>query len=45
MPILAFGAGAPMGPIGAQASLADVAETIATKLGLPKGPHGTGWAA
>ncbi len=44
-PILAFGAGAPPGPIGARASLADIAETIAAKLGLPKGPHGTAWPA
>jgi phosphopentomutase len=43
VPILAFGAGAPAGPIGGRASLADVAETIAAKLGLPKGPHGTAW--
>ena len=40
VPILAFGAGAPAGPIGARASLADVAETIAAKLGLPRGPTG-----
>ena len=45
VPILAFGAGAPPGPIGARASLADVAETIAAKLGLPRGPHGRAWAA
>ncbi len=45
VPILAFGAGAPVGPIGARSSLADVAETIAAKLGLPPGPHGTAWAA
>jgi phosphopentomutase len=45
VPILAFGAGAPAGPIGARASLADVAETIAAKLGLPHGPHGAAWAA
>ena len=38
VPILAFGAGIPPGPIGARASLADVAETIALKLSLP---HGT----
>ena len=36
--------GAPAGPIGARASLADIAETIAAKLGLPKGPHGTALA-
>jgi len=45
VPILAFGAGAPAGPIGARSSLADVAETIARKLGLPKGTHGAAWAA
>jgi phosphopentomutase len=45
VPILAFGAGAPAGPIGPRSSLADIAETIAVKLGLPKGPHGEAWAA
>ena len=43
VPILAFGAGARPGPIGARASLADVGETIAVKLGLPRGPHGRAW--
>ena len=45
VPILAFGAGAPTGPIGARRTLADIAETIAAKLGLPKGPHGAAWPA
>jgi phosphopentomutase len=45
VPIVAFGAGAPAGPIGARASLADIAETIAAKLGLPNGPHGRAWVA
>jgi len=45
VPILAFGAGAPAGPIGARSSLADIAETIAAKLSLPKGPHGAAWPA
>jgi phosphopentomutase len=45
VPILAFGAGAPAGPIGARLSLADIAETIAAKLRLPKGSHGASWAA
>jgi phosphopentomutase len=45
VPIVAFGAGAPAGPIGARSSLADIAETIAAKLGLPKGPHGQAWSA
>lgn len=44
VPILAFGAGAAAGPIGGRATLADIAETIAAKLGLPKGPHGEAWA-
>jgi len=41
-PILAFGGVTP-GPIGARASLADIAETIAAKLGLPAGEHGRSW--
>jgi phosphopentomutase len=45
VPILAFGAGSPPGPIGARLSLADIGETIALKLGLPKGAHGAAWAA
>ena len=45
VPILAFGAHAPAGPIGARSSLADIAETIAAKLGLPKGSHGQAWPA
>ena len=45
VPILAFGGGAPVGPIGARSSLADVAETIAAKLGLPHGPRGRAWGA
>jgi phosphopentomutase len=45
VPIVAFGAGAPAGPIGGRASLADIAETFAAKLGLPKGPYGKAWAA
>ena len=45
VPILAFGAGAPPDPIGARGTLADIAETIAAKLGLPKGPHGSAWPA
>jgi phosphopentomutase len=43
VPIVAFGAGVAPGPIGARATLADIAETIAEKLGLPKGPHGSAW--
>ncbi len=45
VPIVAFGAGAPAGPIGRRATFADIAETIAQKLGLPKGACGTAWAA
>jgi len=45
VPILAFGGGAPAGPIGARATLADIAATVAFKLGLPAGPHGTSWLA
>ena len=45
VPILAFGAGAPAGPIGGRMSLADIGETLAAKLGLPKGRHGKAWAA
>ncbi len=43
-PILAFGAVAP-GPIGARSSLADIAETIAHRLGLAAGAHGKSWLA
>lgn len=42
-PILAFGGGAAPGPIGARASLADIAETVARKLGLPAGAYGRTW--
>ncbi len=45
VPILAFGSHAPAGPIGGRASLADIAETFAAKLGLPKGRCGKAWAA
>jgi phosphopentomutase len=45
VPIVAFGAGSAPGPIGARKTLADIAETIAEKLGLPRGAHGTAWPA
>jgi phosphopentomutase len=45
VPILALGGGISPGPIGGRSSLADVAETIAVKLGLPRGPHGAAWNA
>jgi phosphopentomutase len=41
-PILVLGDVTP-GPIGERASFADIAETIAAKLGLPKGAHGRSW--
>ena len=44
-PILAFGAGAAPGPIGRRATFADIAETLAAKLGLPRGAHGRAWVA
>jgi phosphopentomutase len=45
VPILAFGGGVTPGPIGARASLADIAETVAHKLGLPAGRSGRAWTA
>ena len=41
-PILALG-DVTAGPIGERASFADIAETVAAKLGLPAGPHGRSW--
>ena len=38
----AFG-GVKAGPIGERASFADIAETMARQLGLPKGPRGASW--
>jgi phosphopentomutase len=43
VPILAFGAGLANGPIGARASLSDIAETVAHYLGLPAGAKGKSW--
>ena len=43
VPILAFGGGAAPGPIGARTTLADIAETVAERLGLPAGAHGESW--
>jgi phosphopentomutase len=45
VPILAFGGGAPAGPIGRRETLADIAETIARRLELPAGAHGASWLA
>ena len=45
VPILCFGAGAKPGPIGARATLADIAATVAHHLGLPTGAHGASWLA
>ena len=42
-PILAFGGGALAGPIGARKSLADIAATIAQRLGLPAPASGVSW--
>jgi phosphopentomutase len=41
-PILALGDAAPR-PIGERSTLADIAETAAARLGLPKGPKGSNW--
>ncbi len=43
VPILAFGGGVAPGPIGRRETLADIAETIARRLGLAAGPHGASW--
>jgi phosphopentomutase len=45
VPILAFGGGVAPGPIGARQSLADIAATIAQKLGLPAPASGASWLA
>ena len=44
-PILAFGGGVAPGPIGARASLADIGETVAHRLGLPAPARGVSWLA
>lgn len=41
VPVLMTGAGVRPGPAGVRASFADIAETIAAWLGLPRGAHGT----
>ena len=43
VPILAFGGGVAPGPIGARQSLADIAATVAQKLGLPAPARGASW--
>jgi phosphopentomutase len=43
VPILAFGGNAATGPIGRRETLADIAETIAHRLGLSAGAHGRNW--
>ena len=45
VPILAFGASAPAGPIGARLTLADIGATVARHLGLPPTPQGKSWLA
>ncbi|HXW18985.1 MAG TPA: phosphopentomutase [Roseiarcus sp.] len=43
-PILGFGAGAAAKPIGARATLADIAQTVSHWLDLPPGPDGQAWS-
>ncbi len=43
VPILAFGAGAGPGPLGACGTLADIGATVAHRLGLPRLAHGASW--
>jgi phosphopentomutase len=43
VPILGFGGNLAPGPIGRRATLADIAETIARRLGLAAGAHGRSW--
>jgi phosphopentomutase len=44
VPILGFGGAAAPGPIGRRATLADIAATMAKRLGLAMGAHGRSWA-
>jgi phosphopentomutase len=43
VPVLGFGPGLAPRAIGERASFADIGESIAQWLGLPKGPKGKGW--
>ena len=43
VPILAFGPDVKPGCIGRRATFADMAETVAAHLDLPKGPAGEAW--
>jgi phosphopentomutase len=45
VPILAFGDNVAPGPIGRRETLADIAQTIAHRLGLTAGAHGRSWLA
>ena len=45
VPILAFGGDVAPGPIGRRNTLADIAETIAGRLGLIGGAHGRSWTS
>jgi phosphopentomutase len=45
VPILAFGGGVAPGPIGGRASLADIAATLAQRLGLAAPASGVSWLA
>jgi phosphopentomutase len=43
VPILGFGGGVAPGPIGRRETLADIAQTIARRLGLAAGARGASW--
>jgi phosphopentomutase len=43
VPILAFGGKVAPGPISRRATLADIAETVAQRLGLAAGAYGRSW--
>ena len=45
VPILAFGMQIAPGPIGRRETLADIAETVAHRLGLAAGSYGRSWAS
>ncbi len=43
VPILGFGGNAAPGPIGRRSTLADIAATVARRLGFAAGAHGRSW--
>jgi phosphopentomutase len=45
VPILGFGGALRPAPIGQRATLADIAQTLSQRLGLPPGPDGESWLA